>query len=88
MFSCNIDVLRLCTSCTADRGRRGTAVLYRHCGSLSALRPIVEWIYKFTLQAQKQCKFYTAHSASRGIAVPYRDSGSVGALRPVCGVEF
>jgi len=62
-FSCNIDVLKLCTSYTADSGCEGTAVRYRQCGSLNAVRPIAEWRYRFTVHAQVHCKFYTAHRA-------------------------
>ena len=35
-----VQALRLCTNCTANRGSRGIAILYRHCGSVQAVRPI------------------------------------------------
>jgi hypothetical protein len=35
-----VQALRLCTGRTAHRGRRGIAVLYRHWGSVQAVRPI------------------------------------------------
>jgi hypothetical protein len=35
-----VQALRLCTGSTAHRGSRGIALLYRHCGSVKAVRPI------------------------------------------------
>ena len=35
-----VQALRLCTGRTANRGSRGIAVLYRHWGSVQAVRPI------------------------------------------------
>jgi len=35
-----VQALRLCTGCTAHRGSRGIALLYRHWGSVQAVRPI------------------------------------------------
>ena len=35
-----VHVLRLCTGRTANRGSRGIALLYRHWGSVQAVRPI------------------------------------------------
>ena len=37
-----VQALRLCTGRTANRGSRGIALLYRHCGSVQAVRPIGE----------------------------------------------
>ena len=39
-YSCTVQALRFCTGRTANRGSRGIAVLYRHCGSVQAVRPI------------------------------------------------
>jgi hypothetical protein len=37
-----VQALRLCTGCTTHRGSRGIALLYRHWGSVQAVRPIGE----------------------------------------------
>ena len=73
IFSCTVQALRLCKSCRNYKSFSSIDVLYRHWGSVQAVRPIVVQKIMCTEQELRLCRVRTAYRVCRGINVLYME---------------